>query len=154
MATAITIPAATTTRKKTTKATGRQVRDRVRVTVYLDEPLASWGKQQEGGLSELLRRLLMDARQEQSQIPGRYPPELMAPYHRLTDKKLAQGLTPQEEQELAQTKEAINAFDRASPAWQRAQETAVAIDQEFAELRRFIESHPKKVSAPENSQGA
>ena len=144
---ATTTAGATTTRKK---ATGRQARERVRVTVYLDEPLANWGKQQEGGLSELLRRLLVDARQEQSQLPGRYPPELMTPYKRLTDKKLAQGLTASEEQELAQVKEGINAFDRASPAWQMAQKTAAAIDQEFADLRRFIESHPKK---PEKSVG-
>lgn len=136
-----------------TKATGRQARERVRVTVYLDEPLASWGKQQEGGLSELLRRLLVDARQEQSQTPGYYPPELMAPYKRLIDKKLAQGLTAAEEQELAQVCEGINAFDRASPAWQRAQKTAAAIDQEFAELRRFIESHPKKTTSSEKPVG-
>ena len=142
---------ATTTSRA--KATGRHARERVRVTVYLDEPLANWGKQQEGGLSELLRRLLVDARQEQSQTPGHYPQELMAPYKRLIDKKLAQGLTPAEEQELAQVCEGINAYDRASPAWQRAEKTAAAIDQEFAELRRFIESHPKKSKNAEKSTG-
>lgn len=129
--------ATSSTRK--TRVTGRHARERVRVTVYLDEPLANWGKQQEGGLSELLRRLLVDARQEQSQVSGHYPQELMTPYKRLIDKKLAQGLTATEEQELAQVCESINTYDRASPAWQRAEKTAAAIDQEFAQLRSFIE---------------
>lgn len=157
MATTTTGTVATTEKAKSpsrkTKATGRQARERVRVTVYLDEPLANWGKQQEGGLSELLRRLLVDARQEQSQTPGHYPPDLMIPYKRLIDKKLAQGLTAAEEQELAQVYEGINAYDRASPAWQRAQKTAAAIDQEFAELRKFIESHPKKPTNTEKPTG-
>ncbi|WP_395090298.1 hypothetical protein [Armatimonas sp.] len=38
---------------------------RVRTTVYLDELLAEWGKQQPGGLSEVVRRLL---KQEQARI--------------------------------------------------------------------------------------
>ncbi|WP_395137787.1 hypothetical protein [Armatimonas sp.] len=144
-----------TTSRKTTSASGskarattprksRQARERVRVTVYLDEPLANWGKQQEGGLSELLRRLLMDAQQEQNSSHQHYPIEIMTPYKRLIDKKLAQGLTVDEEQELVQVRECINAFDRASPAWQRAQETATAIDQQLTDLRTFIQSHPKK----------
>lgn len=126
-----------------TKAT-RQARGRVRVTVYLDEPLASWGKQQAGGLSELLRRLLVDARQEQSQMPSHYPPELMAPYKRLIDKKLAQGLTHEEELELAQVRERMGAFDRSLPSWERSEAIAAAIDQEFADIRALIESSPKK----------
>ena len=77
----------------------------------------------------------------------------MTPYKRLIDKKLAQGLTAAEEQELAQVYEGINAYDRASPAWQRAQKTAAAIDQEFAELRKFIESHPKKPTNTEKPTG-
>jgi hypothetical protein len=148
MATTTTGTVATAEKAKSpsrkTKATGRQARDRVRVTVYLDEPLANWGKQQEGGLSELLRRLLVDARQEQSQTPSHYPPELMAPYKRLIDKKLAQGLTHEEEQELTQVRERMGAFDRALPSWERSEAIAAAIDQEFADIRALIESSPKK----------
>ena len=125
-------------------SSGRQARDRVRVTVYLDEPLASWGKQQEGGLSELLRRLLLDAREEQSHPPSHYPADLMTPYKRLIDKKLAQGLVAEEERELAQIRERMNAFDRSLPSWKRSEAISGAIDQEFADLRRLIETSPKK----------
>ena len=100
---------------------GRAVK-RVRVTVYLDEPLASWGKQQEGGLSELLRHLLNEARQQQGAPPQHYPTELMAPYHQLIDKKLNQGLTPEEERELSQLRERMNAYDRSLPSWEQGED--------------------------------
>lgn len=141
--------------RATTPRKSRQVRERVRVTVYLDEPLANWGKQQEGGLSELLRRLLLDAQQEQSSSHQHYPPEIMTPYKRLIDKKLAEGLTPEEERELAQVRESINAFDRASPTWQTMQKAAAAIDQELSDLRTLIQSHPKKSGDhPKKSEAA
>ena len=117
---------------------------RVRVTVYLDEALAEWGKQQEGGLSDLLRRLLGEAQQEQTLAPDRYPPELRAQYRQLIDKKLDRGLSAQEEQELAQVKGRINEVDHRSPGEKRIEAAARAVDQELADIRRFIESHPKK----------
>ena len=117
---------------------------RVRVTVYLDEPLASWGKQQEGGLSELLRHLLMEARQQQGAPPQHYPTELMTPYRQLIGKKLNQGLPPEEERELSQLRESMNAYDRSLPSWEQGEAIAAAIDKEFAELRTLIESSPKK----------
>ena len=131
--------------------TGRQARDRVRVTVYLDEALASWGKQQEGGLSELLRRLLLEARQEQGASPEHYPAELMAPYTTLVDKKLAQGLTPEEERELVAVRERMNAYDRSLPTWERTEAIAAAIDNELADLRRLIETRPRKPKAKAGS---
>ncbi|MGC4043644.1 MAG: hypothetical protein QM758_07540 [Armatimonas sp.] len=117
---------------------------RVRVTVYLDEVLTEWGKRQEGGLSELLRRLLGEAKQEQEQTPDRYPPELRGEYRRLIDKKLAIGLSADEEQELARVKQRVNEIDRASLGWKQMEAGAAAVDQELADLRRFIESQPKK----------
>jgi hypothetical protein len=36
-------------------------------TLLLEEDIAEWGKQQPGGLSELLRRLLRKAREESEQ---------------------------------------------------------------------------------------
>lgn len=120
---------------------------RVRVTVYLDEPLASWGKQQDGGLSELLRHLLTEARQQQGASPQHYPTELMTPYRQLIDKKLNQGLTPEEERELSQLRERMNAHDRSLPSWEQGEAIAAAIDKEFAELRTLIESSPKKSRA-------
>jgi len=38
--------------------------ERIRTTVYLDPELVDWGKVQPGGLSELMRRLLQDAKQK------------------------------------------------------------------------------------------
>lgn len=119
----------------------------MRVTVYLDEPLASWGKQQEGGLSELLRRLLTEAQQELGTSPQHYPAELMTPYKKLIDKKLAQGLTPEEERGLSGIRERMNAFDRSLPSYERSEAIAAAIDQELADLRQLIETSPKKLRA-------
>ena len=129
------------------KAAGRQARDRVRVTVYLDESLAVWGKQQEGGLSDLLRNLLQEAQQEQARTQDHYPPELMTSYRQLINKKLAQGLPPEEERELAQVRERMGDYDRSLPSWQRNQAVAGAIDRELAELRSLIETSPKKLRA-------
>jgi uncharacterized coiled-coil DUF342 family protein len=120
---------------------------RVRVTVYLDENLADWGKRQEGGLSELLRRLLGEARQDQEQTPDRYPPELRAQYRQLIDKKLTEGLSASEEQELAGVRNRINAIDHTSTGWKQMEAGVEAVNQELAELRRFIESHPRKQGA-------
>ena len=120
--------------------------ERVRVTVYLDEPLANWGKQQEGGLSELLRHLLKEAQQEQSQTQDRYPPELRAQYQALIGKKLAQGLSAMEESTLAQIKERINAIDRGTSSRKTMEAAAARVDQELADLRHFIQSKPRKMA--------
>lgn len=121
---------------------------RVRVTVYLDETLADWGKRQEGGLSDLMRRLLSEAQWREEGTPaGRsdpYPPELRAAYRRLIDRKLAAGLTAPEEAELEQVRARINAADRSSAAWRERELAADAIDAELAELRREIEAMPER----------
>ena len=44
---------------------------RRRTTVMLEDELAEWGKRQPGGLSELLRRLLMEERERQRRERGR-----------------------------------------------------------------------------------
>ncbi len=46
----------------------------VRTTVVLDRELADWGKNQPGGLSDLLRRLLREAAGESRPIPRRDDP--------------------------------------------------------------------------------
>jgi hypothetical protein len=115
---------------------------RVRVTVYLDADMAEWGKHQAGGLSSLMRRLLADAHRQEAPAADRYPPQLRADYQRLIDRKLASGLTADEEQELSAIRARINALDRASPEWMRREQAAAAIVQEFAELRRAIEDGP------------
>ena len=118
---------------------------RVRVTVYLDEALAEWGKTQEGGLSDLLRRLLGEAQWEQTGgAPDRYPPPLRAAYKRLIDKKLSEGLSAEEESALAGVKQEIDALDRGSLAQRRIDAASAAIDGELSDLRRFLESRPKK----------
>lgn len=122
----------------------RKAADRVRVTVYLDEPLASWGKQQEGGLSELLRRLLEDAWDEQGRAPGAYPPELIARYHELVDKKLANGLTLDDELALASVCEEIDAWERSSPGRRQRDAAVAALDRELAELRSLLQAFPVK----------
>lgn len=136
-----------TPRPSEAKPSGRSGRERVRVTVYLDESLATWGKQQEGGLSELLRNLLTEARQQEGAPAHHYPPEMMEPYRRLIGKKLAEGLTPAEERALAEIRERMNAHDRALPSWKRSETIAASVDRELAELRALIESHPLKTTA-------
>jgi hypothetical protein len=121
--------------------------DRVRVTLYLDEPLAEWGKSQGSGLSDLVRRLLADARTQQEggadAVAGidPYPVELRADYRRLIDRKLHSGLTREEESELAEVRAQINAFDRVADAWRRRQ-AAAAVDRELTDLRAAIEALP------------
>jgi len=123
---------------------------RVRVTLYLDEPLVEWGKHQAGGLSDLVRRLLADAHTHQDNAldariaSAPYPAELRAAYQQRIDKKLRFGLTPEEAQELEQIRARINALDRSTEAWQRREIAAAAIDHELAVLRREIEALPAR----------
>lgn len=119
---------------------------RTRVTVYLDEPLADWGKRQEGGLSDLLRRLLVEAREQAVQTEIFYPADLLANYRTLIERKLTQGLTAVEESELSRTRALINAADRVSLTALERERSAQAIDEEFAALRQRIEALPEIVS--------
>jgi hypothetical protein len=75
---------------------------------------------------------------------NRYPPELEVSYRQLTAKKLQRGLTEEEEQELAQVHEAINAVDRQSQEWAIWEAAAEETDKELAALRREIEALPLK----------
>lgn len=141
------MPEATTLTRPPRSSGPAPASGRIRVTVYLDESLAEWGKRQEGGLSELLRRLLGEARHELGTPPQHYPADLTTPYKRLIDRKLAQGLTPEEEQELAGIRARMNAFDRSLPSWERSEAIAAAIDRELSDLRHLIETSPKKPRA-------
>jgi hypothetical protein len=118
---------------------------RVRVTVYLEEPLAEWGKTQPGGLSDLLRRLLSDAQQQiVEESRDLYPAELRVAYKRLIDRKLAVGLNTEEELELSQIRASFNDLDRISPVWEEQERASQAIDAELADIRRRIESLPAR----------
>ncbi|MES2463587.1 MAG: hypothetical protein V4671_23685 [Armatimonadota bacterium] len=119
---------------------------RVRVTVYLDESLADWGKQQQGGLSGLIRRLLANAySQEGSSYTPDYPLELRAAYNRLIDQKLSTGLSPEEEAELADVRGQINTWDRQKSTWNKGEQSAYAVDRALADLRREIEALPPRL---------
>jgi hypothetical protein len=130
---------------------------RVRVTLYLDGPLAEWGKHREGGLSDLVRRLLAEERSRIAEGGGAaaaateptaaagadpYPAELRAEYRRLVDRRLRSGLSPDEERELEAVRARINALDRVGAAWRERESAAGTVDRELADLRREIEALP------------
>lgn len=117
---------------------------RVRVTLYLDSTLADWGKRQKGGLSDLVRNLLVEAQRRDSPTQDRYPADLRIAYQRLINRKLESGLSAAEEEALAAIRQRINAIDRASPEWQIAEQAASAIDQELQALRAEIEALPER----------
>lgn len=117
---------------------------RVRVTVYLDAPLAEWGKQQAGGLSDLLRRLLDQAQSEQGQHTDHYPPALREAYQHLIQKKLGEGLSAIEEQQLARVRDQINQRDRGTLRQQQLERAATVLDEELRELRQELEALPPK----------
>jgi hypothetical protein len=123
-----------------------QTPGRVRVTVYLDETLAEWGKHQEGGLSQLIRNLLSakkDMPSSSSAIVeqvGNYPIALRENYQTLIAKKLQNGLSAEEQYLLEDIRVQINAIDRASPTWQYGERAAQSIDAEIMALRREIEA--------------
>jgi hypothetical protein len=74
----------------------------------------------------------------------RYPPELLESYHRLVTRKLSGVLSEEEASELAAICERIDEIDRSSPGWKRMEEQIRVVDKELADIRRFIESHPRK----------
>lgn len=115
------------------------------MTVYLDETLVSWGKQQEGGLSNLMRQLLANARDEKADAPADYPLELRAAYNRLINAKLGVGLSPEQERELADVRARINQFDRESSIGAMCERAALVVDEELARLRREIEALPPRL---------
>lgn len=118
---------------------------RVRVTVYLDKPLVQWGKEQEGGLSDLMRRLLIEEQVRQgNMLTELYPEGLRVAYQQLIGRKLRVGLTADEEQELAQIRARINAADRTNSVWRLREQAAIAIDQELNDLARIIEGLPER----------
>jgi hypothetical protein len=118
---------------------------RVRVTLYLDETVAEWGKQQEGGLSELVRNLL--AHQKESiaiEQAGDYPILLRENYQTLITKKLQIGLTKEEDRELESIRQQINAIDRTTKTWQYGEQAAQQINNQLESLRQEIEALPLK----------
>jgi hypothetical protein len=118
---------------------------RVRVTLYLDEALAEWGKQQDGGLSELVRNLLVAEKDHKiAEQIDYYPVELRANYQKLIRKKLDIGLTEKEENTLEDIRAQINAIDRTTPMQQHREKAMAVIEKEIADLRREIESFPLK----------
>lgn len=121
---------------------------RARVTVYLDESLAEWGKRQEGGLSDLLRRLLAEAHEQKASAPAFLAGDVLARYHALADRKLSAGLTASEEIEWNRLRDEINAADRESPLAREQERTARFVDEEFARLRERIEALPPVAPAP------
>ncbi len=121
---------------------------RARVTVYLDESLAEWGKRQEGGLSDLLRRLLAEAHNQDVPALVSLDGRALARYHALVDRKLAAGLTAQEESEWDRLRSDIAAADRESPRADQRERAARFIDEEFARLRGQIEALPPVASVP------
>lgn len=120
---------------------------RARVTVYLDESLAEWGKRQEGGLSDLLRRLLAEAHEQNVSPPAAPRTDALARYHALADKKLSAGLTAREQIEWNRLRDVINAADRESPIAREREHAARLVDEEFARLRERIEALPQIDSA-------
>ena len=59
------------------------------------------------------------------------PPDLLAAYQALLDKKFSSGLTPQEENELAQLNQQLDDVEEAQPLVQSIRSRAAAQDQRW-----------------------
>jgi hypothetical protein len=89
------------------------------VTLSLDAASVAWAREQPGGLADVMRRLLDDARRGAAAAPsspagggnGDDAPELRAAYDRLIDRKLRHGLAEGEEHVLADLRARIFALD-------------------------------------------
>jgi hypothetical protein len=115
---------------------------RVRVTLYLDAETAEWGKHKDGGLSELVRRLLAEAKAGEEPYQDPYPPELRATYRRLIELKHRGALTEADEKELAATRDRINEIDRTTATWKRREQAQARLEAEITRIRCEIEAMP------------
>lgn len=103
-------------------------------------PKADRGKQKAGGRRQ---KTAVPSEPVPSSLAYELPPDLLAEYHRLLDKKFGEGLTPDEEAELERVGRELDEADAATPLERAADAKArrehkqrmVVLDDIIAKLR-------------------